>query len=106
VTLYNGVTVLTIIVAVLLACAVLFALIFVAAGMFVPVAYFQTILKHLFGFGEYLTLSWLAASLATVAADAIGSSLEDEDAVRDAAYGYRQRHRNEANASEDDPNGR
>jgi hypothetical protein len=93
--LYNGVTVLTISVAVLLAYAVLFALIFVAAWVFVPGAYFQTILKHPVGFGEYLTLSWLAASLATVAG-ALGSSLEDEDTVREATYGYRQRRRNES----------
>lgn len=82
--LYNGVTVLT------MSVAVLFALIFVAAWVFVPGAYFQTILKHPVGLGEYLTLSWLAASLATVAG-ALGSSLEDEKTVREAAYGYRVR---------------
>jgi hypothetical protein len=70
--------------------AVLFALIFLAAWVFVPGAYFQTVLKHAVGFGKYLTLSWLAASLATVAG-AIGSSLEVEITVREAAYGYRQR---------------
>jgi hypothetical protein len=69
--------------------------------VFVPGAYFQSILKHPVGFGEYLTLSWLAASLATVAG-ALGSSLEDEDTVREAAYGYRQRRRSEANDHEDD----
>jgi hypothetical protein len=98
--LYNGVTVLTISSAVLLAYAALFALILLAAWVFVPGAYFQTILKHPVGFGEYLTLSWLAASLATVAG-ALGSSLEDEDTVREAAYGYRQRRRSEANDRED-----
>ena len=79
--LYNGVSVLTVGSAVLLAYAILFALIFVAAWVFVPGGYFQSILKHPVGFGEYLTLSWLAASLATVAG-ALGSSLEDEDTVR------------------------
>src|SRR5215218_9047951 len=76
--LYNGVTVLTVSVAVLAAYAILFALIFRAAWVFVPGSYFQTILKHPVGFGEYLTLSWLAASLATVAG-ALGASLEDEE---------------------------
>ena len=98
--LYNGVTVLTVTSAVLCAYAILFALILLAAWVFVPGDYFQTILKHPVGLGEYLTLSWLAASLATVAG-ALGSSLEDEDTVREAAYGYRQRRRSEANDRED-----
>jgi glucose uptake protein GlcU len=103
VALYNGVTVLTISVAVLIAYAVLFALIFIAAWVFVPGTYFQTILKHPVGFSEYLTLSWMAASLATLAG-ALGSSLEDEDAVRGAAYGYRQRRRNQTEDSGDGQN--
>src|SRR5918997_6539580 len=53
--LYNGVTVLTISTAVLSAYAILFALIFVAALVFVPGAYFQSILKHPVGLGEYLS---------------------------------------------------
>src|SRR5215212_8552108 len=97
--LYNGVTVLTVTSAVLCAYAILFALIFLAAWVFVPGDYFQTILKHPVGFGEYLTLSWLAASLATVAG-ALGASLEDEETVRKASYGYRQRRRSEANDRE------
>jgi hypothetical protein len=98
--LYNGVSVLTVTSAVLCAYAILFALILLAAWVFVPGTYFQSILKRPVGFGEYLTLSWLAASLATVAG-ALGSSLEDEDTVREAAYGYRQRRRSEANDRED-----
>src|SRR5919112_5585831 len=79
--LYNGVSVLTVSTAVLLAYAILFALLFVAAWVFVPSGYFQSILKHPVGLGEYLTLSWLGASLATVAG-ALGASLEDEETVR------------------------
>jgi hypothetical protein len=67
--------------------------------VFVPGAYFQSTLKHPVGFGEYLTLSWLGASLATVAG-ALGASLEDEETVREASYGYRQRRRLE---DEEDP---
>jgi hypothetical protein len=92
--LYNGVSVLSVSVAVLLAYAILFALLFVAAWVFVPVAYFQSTLKHPVGLGEYLTLSWLGASLATMAG-ALGASLEDEETVRAASYGYRQRRRHE-----------
>lgn len=97
--LYNGVTVLTVSTAVLAAYAILFALIFIAAWVFVPGAYFQSTLKHPVGLGEYLTLSWLAASLATVAG-ALGASLEDEETVREASYGYRQRRRHENDAAE------
>jgi hypothetical protein len=92
--LYNGVTVLSVSSAVLLAYAILFLLLFVAAWIFVPGGYFQSTLKHPVGFGEYLTLSWLGASLATVAG-ALGASLEDEERVRAASYGYRQRRRHD-----------
>jgi hypothetical protein len=98
--LYNGVSVLTISAAVLLAYAILFLLLFVAAWIFVPGGYFQSTLKHPVGIGEYLTLSWLGASLATVAG-ALGASLEDEERVRAASYGYRQRRRHEDD--DDDP---
>ena len=57
-----------------------------------PGAYFQSVLKHPVGLGEYLSLAWLATSLATVAG-AIGASLEHEETVRAASYGYRQRRR-------------
>ena len=97
--LYNGVSVLTVGSAVLLAYAILFALIFVAAWVFVPGGYFQSILKHPVGLGEYLTLAWLGTSLATVAG-ALGASLEDEERVNAASYGYRQRRRHEDAESE------
>ena len=97
--LYNGVSVLTVSTAVLLAYAILFALLFVAAWVFVPGGYFQSILKHPVGLGEYLTLAWLGTSLATVAG-ALGASLEDEERVNAASYGYRQRRRHEDAESE------
>jgi hypothetical protein len=99
------VTALTISAAVLSAYAILFALIFVAAWVFVPSGYFQSTLKHPVGVGEYLALAWLGTSLATVAG-ALGASLEDEETVRKASYGYRQRRRHEDdNGHEDESEG-
>jgi hypothetical protein len=63
--LYNGVTALTITVAVLFAYAVLFLLVLLAAAIFVPGGYFQSTLRHPVGPVEYVTLAWMASSLAT-----------------------------------------
>jgi hypothetical protein len=71
----------------------------------VPSGYFQSTLKHSVGLSEYLTLAWLGTSLATVAG-ALGASLEDEETVRKASYGYRQRRRHEDdNGHEDESEG-
>jgi len=103
------VTALTVNAAVLSSYAILFVLIFLAAWVFVPGAYFQTTLKHPVGFGEYATLAWLGTSLATVAG-ALGASLDDEETVRKVSYGYRQRRRHEDDETEtgsrDGPAGR
>ena len=100
--LYNGITVLTL--AVLVAYAALFILVLLAAAVFMPSSYLQSYLRHPVGPGAYLTLAWLTSSLATVAG-ALGSGLEDEDRVRKAAYGYRQRRRNEEEQGDEDADG-
>jgi hypothetical protein len=70
------------------------------AGIFVDRSFLESILQHPVGFGDYMKLAWITASLATVAG-ALGSGLEDEETVRDATYGYRQRRRNEPESSSD-----
>jgi hypothetical protein len=97
--LYNAATALTLSVAVLFSYAVLFVLVLVAAGIFLESGFLQSNLGHPVGPGDYARLAWMASSLATVAG-ALGSGLEDEETVREATYGYRQRRRNWTNDPE------
>ena len=53
-----------------------------AAAIFVPSGYFQSTLRHRVDFSGYITVAWMASSLATVAG-ALGSILEDEETVRE-----------------------
>jgi hypothetical protein len=97
--LYNVATALTLSVAVLFSYAVLFVLVLVAAGFFLESGFLQSNLGHPVGLADYVRLTWMATSLATVAG-ALGSGLEDEETVRDATYGYRQQRRNAPGESE------
>jgi hypothetical protein len=98
--LYNAATALTLAVAVVFSYGVLFVLVLVSALLFLDSGFLGSILGHTVGFSDYMRLAWMATSLSIVAG-ALGSGLEDEETVREATYGYRQRRR----AAPDDPEG-
>lgn len=90
--LYNAVTLATLLVGVLC----LYAAVFVLTIVLVPVVLtgdaLRSSLDHGAEWGFYLSMAWLTTSMGT-AGGALGSGLEDESAVRDSAYGVRQRSR-------------
>ncbi|MGU3587356.1 hypothetical protein ACLBYD_29955 [Rhodococcus sp. C26F] len=90
--LYNTATVVTLVVGVIVLHVALFGLLLFTACLTLPPELLSRTLGHGVSFSDYLTLAWLLASIATIGG-ALGSGLEDDAAVRDAAYGVRQRQR-------------
>lgn len=90
--LYNAATVLTLTIGVGCMYAVLLAVTLIGSLAVISQGFLSAQVGHPSGFAEYLTLSWLASSMGTVAG-ALGSSLESENAVRRATYSKRERER-------------
>lgn len=90
--LYNTATVVTLVIGVLVLHVALFGLLLLTASIALPPPLLSSTLGHAVSFSDYLTLAWLLASIATIGG-ALGSGLEDDTAVTDAAYGIRQRQR-------------
>jgi hypothetical protein len=88
VALFNLATAATVTIGVLSLYAALFVLSLAAAGVLVVPSLFAAGLGHPVHLGDYLELSWLTSSLATVGG-ALGAGLESDEAVREAAYTYR-----------------
>jgi hypothetical protein len=86
--LINLATVLTITVGMVTHYLALFVICTVAAAALIPPSVFQMQIRHEIGAADYLKLAWLVTSLATIGG-ALGAAVENESAVREAAYGYR-----------------
>jgi hypothetical protein len=84
----NAVTVLTLLIGLACFYAALFVLVLLAALLVIDDTYLQQVLRHRIDFGDYVTLAWIATSLATIGG-ALGSGLETDESVRQALYSYR-----------------
>jgi hypothetical protein len=90
--LYNAATLVTLLLGVAVLHVALFLMLLATAGLMLPPTLLEKTIGHPITITDYLALAWLTASIATVGG-ALGSGLEDDDAVRVAAYGVRQRER-------------
>ena len=89
VTLFNLATTGTVLLGVLFLYAALFVLALLTSPVLVPAHLLEENLGHPVRFGDYLELVWLTSALATLGG-ALGAGLESDEAVRAAAYTYRQ----------------
>jgi uncharacterized membrane protein len=83
--LFNITTLVTLAIGVATLYAEAYVLILAGAGLLIDSALLADAIGHPVGVGDYLRLAWLVASLATVGG-ALGSALESDAAVREAAY--------------------
>ncbi|MEA2305817.1 MAG: hypothetical protein QOH43_3097 [Solirubrobacteraceae bacterium] len=95
VVLFNLTTTITVGIGVLTLYLALFVLNLASALVLITTGVLERQIGHPAGVGTYLALAWLVTSLATLGG-ALGAALENDRAVREAAYGYRPDARNEA----------
>jgi hypothetical protein len=86
--LFNTATTLTLLLGAAILYAALFALTLLGAGLVIDADVLSDALSHDAGIGDYAALAWMASSLGTIAGG-LGAGLESDEAVREAAYGYR-----------------
>ncbi|WP_211338851.1 hypothetical protein [Georgenia muralis] len=89
VTLFNLATTGTVLLGVLFLYAALLLLAMLTSPVLVPAHLFEENIGHAARVGDYLELVWLTSALATLGG-ALGAGLESDEAVRAAAYTYRQ----------------
>jgi hypothetical protein len=90
--LYNVSTVVTLTIGVIVFHAGLFILLLLTAWWTLPPQMVAQNIGHPFGISSLLMMAWLVAAVATLGG-ALGSGMEDDEAVKAAAYGVRQRQR-------------
>ena len=86
--LFNVATTLTLLLGAASLYAALFVLTIGAAAVVIDAGVLGKALGHDADVGDYAALAWMASSLATIAGG-LGAGLESDEAVREAAYGYR-----------------
>lgn len=90
--LYNASTLVTFTIGVVIFHVGLFVLLLVTAWWTLPPHLVAQNIGHPFEFSSLLELAWLVSAVATLGG-ALGSGMEDDEAVKAAAYGARQRQR-------------
>lgn len=90
--LYNATTFLTLLLTVCIYYLILFCLFTLAVTTFIPMGMLEDQLTGEVGIQNYFYIAWTATSIATIVG-ALGSALENENAVLESTYGYRQRQR-------------
>ena len=97
--LYNMSTIVTLTIGVMVFYVAVFVLLLLTAWWTIPPDMFADQIGHPAGFSSLAIMAWLVASVATLGG-ALGSGMEDDDAVRAATYGARQRQRFERGDSD------
>lgn len=98
----NAATVITLSVSVLLFHATLIVVLFLLATIVIQSDYLATQLVHPVGVTDYIQLSWLSASMGTLAG-ALGTNFNSEESIREATYSRRVYERRKlANSFEDE----
>jgi hypothetical protein len=90
--LYNAATVVTLTIGVAILHIGLFLLLLLTAWWTLPPQMVADNIGHPVGLPTLLMMAWLVAAVATLGG-ALGSGMEDDEAVKAAAYGVRQRQR-------------
>ncbi|MFC4902159.1 hypothetical protein [Kocuria oceani] len=97
----NASTVITVWLSVAMMYAVLWSLLFAVSLAVIEADYLQSQLGHPVGVLDYVHLSWLAASLGTLAG-ALGSNFDSDEAIREATYSRREHQRRQLADTYDD----